>query len=90
MFEGLGPISDPGAFNRLEGSARGSCCQHVDETVYLSVLFPGIPSFEGRRFNSVSYSQRNDEMRPIAKSYPVSIFWRAPPNSGSFLGHSPT
>jgi hypothetical protein len=25
-----------------------------------------------------------------SKSAPVSIFWRAPPNSGSFLGHSPT
>src|SRR5271166_903702 len=29
-------------------------------------------------------------MRPIAKSEPVSIFWRAPPNSGSFLGLFPT
>ncbi len=28
-------------------------------------------------------------MRPIAKSEPVSIFWRAPPNSGSFLGLFP-
>ena len=28
------------AFDRLEGRVRGSCCQHVDETVYLSVLFP--------------------------------------------------
>jgi hypothetical protein len=74
----------------LEGSARGSCCQHVDETVYLSVLFPGTRSFEGRRFRSVSCSQRGDEMRPIAKSEPVSIFWRAPPNSGSFLGLFPT
>ena len=27
---------------------------------------------------------------PIAKSEPVSIFWRAPPNSGSFLGLFPT
>ena len=38
----VGPISDPAALSIvLEGSARGSCCQHVDETVYLSVLFPG-------------------------------------------------
>ena len=76
-------------FNRLEGSARGSCCQHVDETVYLSVLFPGTRSFEGLRCCSVSCSQRGDEMRPIAKTEPVSIFWRAPPNSGSFLGLFP-
>ena len=74
----------------MEGSARGSCCQHVDETVYLSVLFPGTRSFEGRRCCSVSCSQRGDEMRPIAKSEPVSIFWRAPPNSGSFRGLFPT
>jgi hypothetical protein len=39
------------AFDRLEGSARGSCSQHVDETVYLSVLFPGCqtPTFRKRR-----------------------------------------
>ena len=43
---------------------RGSCCQHVDETVYLSVLFPGTRSFEGQRRCSVSCSQRGDEMRP--------------------------
>ena len=74
----------------MEGSAQGSCGQHVDETGYLSVLFPGTRSFEGRRCCSVSCSQRGDEMRPIAKSEPVSIFWRAPPNSGSFLGLFPT
>jgi hypothetical protein len=55
------------AFNHLEGSARGSCCQLVDETVYLSVLFPGTRSLEGRRFRSVSCSQRGEEVRPIAK-----------------------
>ena len=55
-------------FDRLEGSAPRSCPQHADETVYLSVLFRGTRSFEGRRFRSVSCSQRGDEMRPIAKS----------------------
>ncbi len=65
----VGPISDPAALSIvLEGSARGSCCQHVDETVYLSVLFPGTRSFEGQRRCSVSCSQRGDEMRPVAKS----------------------
>jgi hypothetical protein len=53
------------ALNRLDGSARGYCSRHVDETVYLSVLFPGTRSFEGPRFRSVSCSQRGDGMRPI-------------------------
>ena len=70
---GAGLIVTFNLSDRLEGSARGSCSQHVDETVYLSVLFPGTRSFEGRRFRSVSCSQRGDEMRPIAKSEPVSI-----------------
>jgi hypothetical protein len=52
------------------------------EDLYLSVLFPATRSFEGRRFRSVSYSECGDEMRPIAKSEPVFIFRRAPPNNG--------
>jgi hypothetical protein len=42
-----------------------------------------------RPFISLSCSQRGDGMRPIAKSEPVSIFLRAPPNSRSFLGLFP-
>ena len=71
IIESAGEPGSGSAFDRLEGSARGSCSQHVDETVYLSVLFPGTRSFEGRRFRSVSCSQRGDEMSPIAKSEPV-------------------
>ena len=78
------------AFDRLSGSAVASCSQRGDETVCLSVLFSRRQSFRGRRCCSVSCSQRADEMRPIAKSEPDSIFWRAPPNSGSFLGLFPT
>ena len=37
------------AFDRLMSSARGSCSQRVDETVYLSVLFSRRRSFEGQR-----------------------------------------
>lgn len=87
----LGPISDSAALSIVWSAAlRSLVPRGVDKTVFFSVLFPATRSFEGRRCCSVSCSQRGDEMRPIAKSEPVSIFWRAPPNSGSFLGLFPT
>jgi hypothetical protein len=86
----LGPISDSAALSIVWSAAlRSLVPRGVDKTVFFSVLFPATRLFEGRRFRSVSCSQRGDEMRPIAKSEPVSIFWRAPPNSGSFLGLFP-
>jgi hypothetical protein len=86
----LGPISDSAALSVVWSAAlRSLVPRGVDKTVFFSVLFPGTRSFEGRRCCSVSCSERGDEMRPIAKSGPVSIFWRPPPNSGSVLGLFP-
>jgi hypothetical protein len=68
----MGPISDSAALSIVWSAAlRSLVPRGVDKTVFFSVLFPATRSFEGRRFRSVSCSQRGDEMSPIAKSEPV-------------------
>jgi hypothetical protein len=68
----LGPIPDSAALSIVWSAAlRSLVPRGVDKTVFFSVLFPATRSFEGRRFRSVSCSQRGDEMSPIAKSEPV-------------------
>src|ERR1700731_4862582 len=68
----MGPISDSAALSIVWSAAlRSLVPRGVDKTVFFSVLFPATRSFEGRRFRSVSCSQRGDEMSPIAKSETV-------------------